>query len=422
MTNPSTGEPIPDAVMILTTSATGGASMVKPRHEDKGLYTASVIMPSAGTYQAQLRWEVGSANGLLDLGTFTTGTDVPHQEPPSTAVTLSKEQVWQVPFAVEAAAQDTIRQQIKAAGVWLPAPGDEWVMTAPAAGVVMYAKPELMPGIAVAEGEVLFVLSAGEVKEAGAEAERVAALAEFEAADAAKRRLKSLRAAGAATLGEWEEAQRRWEVAKEARDRWADLGDADMVRVRADRAGVIRSVGVTQGTYVQPGQALARLASAREAVLEVAMSPDLAMAVENWKEAKVQTQSTTPWQSCQVVSVSREINGQDGLLPVYLSCPTDAGIPIPGSFADVVLTHGPGERALVISESALLEHYGSFEVAVQTAGEQYELRPVQVGRRGAGSAEILGGLSVGDLVVTRGAYTVRMASMKSSTPAHGHTH
>ena len=157
-------------------------------------------------------------------------------------------------------------------------------------------------------------------------------------------------------------------------------------------------------------------------MLEVALSPDLASAVENWKEAKVQTHSAAPWQSCQVVSVSREVSSHDGLLPVFLGCPTDAGIPIPGSFADVVLSHGPGERALVIPEASLLEHYGTYEVAIQTGGEQYELRPVQVGRRGAGDAEILSGLTAGEYVVTRGAYTVRMASMKSSTPAHGHTH
>lgn len=261
MTDPATGEPMDNVVMILTTTASGEASMVKPRHRDNGLYIAEVQMPSAGTYGAELRWETGDRSGVLDLGLFTTGTDLPHEEPPATAVALTKEQVWQVPFAVEKAEYDTIRQQIKAAGVWLPAPGDEWVMNASAAGTVMYAKPELVPGVSVAAGEVLFVLSAGDIKEAGAEAERVAALAEFEAADAAKRRLKSLREAGAATLGEWEEAQRRWEVAKEARDRWVDLGVADVVRVRAERAGVIRSVGVTQGAYVQPGQSLARLAS-----------------------------------------------------------------------------------------------------------------------------------------------------------------
>jgi multidrug efflux pump subunit AcrA (membrane-fusion protein) len=86
------------------------------------------------------------------------------------------------------------------------------------------------------------------------------------------------------------------------------------------------------------------------------------------------------------------------------------------------MRHGEGRQALVIPESALLERYGTYEVAVQTGGEQFTLRPIQLGERGAGEVEVLSGLDAGDLVVTDGAYTVRMISMKGSTPAHGHTH
>lgn len=96
--------------------------------------------------------------------------------------------------------------------------------------------------------------------------------------------------------------------------------------------------------------------------------------------------------------------------------------PIAGSFAEVEIEFGNGQPALAVSTSALLENYGQFEVAVQVSGEQFEMRPVTIGLRNAQRAEVVTGLSEGERIVSTGAYAVRMASMKGSTPAHGHTH
>jgi multidrug efflux pump subunit AcrA (membrane-fusion protein) len=142
--------------------------------------------------------------------------------------------------------------------------------------------------------------------------------------------------------------------------------------------------------------------------------------VERWQSVDVELAGE--WTPCEVVSINRTVTQGAGMLPVFVGCPTAGNQPIPGTFADVVMRHGEGRQALVIPESALLERYGTYEVAVQTGGEQFTLRPIQLGERGAGEVEVLSGLDAGDLVVTDGAYTVRMISMKGSTPAHGHTH
>jgi multidrug efflux pump subunit AcrA (membrane-fusion protein) len=162
------------------------------------------------------------------------------------------------------------------------------------------------------------------------------------------------------------------------------------------------------------------MAAAENALLEVQVSPDWAPAVERWQSVDVVVEGE--WTACEVVSINRAVAQGAGMLPVFIGCPTAGNQPIPGTFADVVMRHGEGRQALVIPESALLERYGTYEVAVQTGGEQFFLRPIQLGERGAGEVEVLSGLDAGDLVVTDGAYTVRMISMKGSTPAHGHTH
>ena len=51
-----------------------------------------------------------------------------------------------------------------------------------------------------------------------------------------------------------------------------------------------------------------------------------------------------------------------------------------------------------------------------------ERRPVQLGKRNGEYVEVLTGLKAGEYVVTKGAYQVKMASMSSQVPAHGHEH
>jgi cobalt-zinc-cadmium efflux system membrane fusion protein len=93
-----------------------------------------------------------------------------------------------------------------------------------------------------------------------------------------------------------------------------------------------------------------------------------------------------------------------------------------GSFTEVHLAFGQPMKTTIVSESALLEAYGKYSVIVELSGESYERRPVTIGRRNGNEVEIKTGLSVGEMVVTKGAYQVKMASMSGAVPAHGHDH
>jgi len=61
-------------------------------------------------------------------------------------------------------------------------------------------------------------------------------------------------------------------------------------------------------------------------------------------------------------------------------------------------------------------------VFVQTAGETFLRRPVKIGVRNGGMVQVKEGLQAGDRVVTKGAYLIRLSTMSSAVPAHGHVH
>jgi multidrug efflux pump subunit AcrA (membrane-fusion protein) len=59
---------------------------------------------------------------------------------------------------------------------------------------------------------------------------------------------------------------------------------------------------------------------------------------------------------------------------------------------------------------------------VQRGGETFERRAVTVGARSGDAVQILEGVKAGERVVATGAYLVRLASLSTQVPAHGHVH
>ena len=80
------------------------------------------------------------------------------------------------------------------------------------------------------------------------------------------------------------------------------------------------------------------------------------------------------------------------------------------------------EEALVVPTSALVDEDGRTVAFVQLAGETFEKRDLTLGIRDGPVVQVLGGLSEGERVVTQGAYAVRLASVSTTLPAHGHAH
>jgi multidrug efflux pump subunit AcrA (membrane-fusion protein) len=76
----------------------------------------------------------------------------------------------------------------------------------------------------------------------------------------------------------------------------------------------------------------------------------------------------------------------------------------------------------VVPAAAIVDDAGRPIVFVQREGETFERRAVTVGARSGDLVQILEGVTAGERIVTTGAYLVRLASLSTSVPAHGHVH
>ena len=80
------------------------------------------------------------------------------------------------------------------------------------------------------------------------------------------------------------------------------------------------------------------------------------------------------------------------------------------------------EDALAIPSAAIVEEDGRPIAFVQVGGETFQKRDLELGIRDGNWVQVLSGITEGERVVTKGAYAVRLASVSSAIPAHGHVH
>jgi RND family efflux transporter MFP subunit len=93
-----------------------------------------------------------------------------------------------------------------------------------------------------------------------------------------------------------------------------------------------------------------------------------------------------------------------------------------GLALNLYLETARAEEALAIPESAVVDEEGRPIAFVQVSGELFDKRYLTLGLREGGFVEVKDGLSAGERVATRGAYAIRLASVSTSIPSHGHPH
>ncbi|HOB98693.1 MAG TPA: efflux RND transporter periplasmic adaptor subunit [Verrucomicrobiota bacterium] len=80
------------------------------------------------------------------------------------------------------------------------------------------------------------------------------------------------------------------------------------------------------------------------------------------------------------------------------------------------------ESAVAIPNEAVVEEGGRPIAFVQVGGETFQKRDLTLGIRDGHWVQVVSGVHAGERVVAKGAYVVRLASVSSAIPSHGHAH
>jgi len=353
-------------------------------------------------------------------------------------ISFLKEQQWSLDFGTAVVSEQAVRESIRVPARVDARPGGAADVTAPIDGRLTRAL-DLPLGARVARGQELARLlpppavpgDLPQLQRARAEAQTTLALATRD-----RERAERLTKAGAAPEKRLDEARSAEEQAKarvEAAEaslaqynaaRVSGTPDADgLFVIRAPVGGVIAQRNAVTGANVAAGMILFRVVDASQ-VHVVGQVPEAdAAKARTVSAAEIEIpgrQDRVP--AGRLASVGRVLDPQSRTLPITFAFDNRTlSLPVGQSVFLHLLMETLAPRP-VVPAAAVVDDAGRPIVFVQREGETFERRAVTLGPRTGDLVQIVEGVQAGDRVVTKGAYLVRLASLSTSVPAHGHVH
>ncbi|UII31456.1 efflux RND transporter periplasmic adaptor subunit [Fulvivirga ulvae] len=397
-----------------------------------GIFGPSLQPKEAGTYQLVFDLKTPAYSDrivLNDIPVFASVEEaekaLSSEEENGNAITFLKEQAWKMEFQTAHVVKKEVYQTIPTSGIWKVAPADYQTLVAPASGRVNFSSGVLTEGSSVKKGQVLMTISSAGLTSNNLSAEIQKAKAEYKQAKSEYERKKELYESKIVPKAEFEQVEQKYLVAKTNYETLSSGYSSGGKQIIAPMSGFIKSIQAVNGGFANQGDALVTVTSHKSSLLEVQVSPSYSMELQNiqniWYQPGTGKWSNLKANGGKILSVGKEVEASQPLISVFAE--VNEGVEMPeGSFTEAQLAVGTAIEGLVVPISCLMEDYGNYSVIVQLTGESFERRNVTLGKRNGSEVEIINGLSLGEVVVTKGAYQVKMASMSGQAPAHGHAH
>ena len=410
----------------------GGEPLVVTQEAPRspGIYGPAPEFTRPGVYDLTIGVESPQARDVIrvpDLRVYPSAEEAPKEEGgEESGIPFLKEQQWKTPGLTTAfAATGRVTESFSASGQIVPAAGRLARLSAPVAGVVEASgvSGAPAPGQRVTRGQVLGVLTPALGEGGSVYAEARAELREAEDEHARAARLYAVEAVPQRRV---REAAIRLAAAREALAGFGGAGAAradGRIVIRAPLAGVIASRSLAAGSRVEAGAELFTIVDPSVVWLDVRVPAVDAARVSPRSEATFRVPGSPDVRPVRrTVSVGSVIDSLSRTVPVlYEVLNTDGTLKV-GMQAQVAVGTGREVEGVVIPGSAILDEDGRPVAYVQAEGERFEKRELILGASSGDRRLVMSGIERGERVVTGAAYQVRLASLSTSVPAHGHEH
>jgi RND family efflux transporter MFP subunit len=433
------------------TPETGGppTTLLGPKPSRPGAFRVEGPAPAAGQYRWALVLDAPELSDRHELGMITVFADEKTaladaaKQPPDdpAAIAYLKEQQWTNEFATAPVQETEVRTSIRVPAVVDALPGGEAVVAAPAAGRFLAGTlPDV--GDRVSAGQTLGRLeprlTVGGDDRATLAASVSEAQSSLEAARSEQARADRLLAEQAVPARRVEDAKRAVTVA-EARLRAAEarLAQRDETlrsgsgaaagnafALRAPIAGRIIDVMATLGASYDEGAALFKIA--RTDAVELRADVPAADAARARRLTAVDLE--LPGRPDPVPLKFRHVHDPGVLDPttralaLQMEVANPGGELLIGQAGTAILYTAGTERMPAVPKAAVLMEGGRPYVFVQTGGERFARRPIEIAARDGDVIGVKAGVKAGERVVIRGSYDVQLASAAKGLPAEGHVH
>ncbi len=334
-------------------------------------------------------------------------------------IVLEPEVAQRFGVVTETIEPSTFNEIINVSGQILNSTGDQAVISAPTSGIIKLTN-SIIPGSSVSAGSLIATVTASNIS--GGDA-NTAAKAQLEGAKRELDRITPLHTDGIVTTREYNAALQAYETAKAAYSSAAASG-----RVTSPISGVITSISVQSGEFVNVGQPIAVVSKNARLTLRADLPEKYYALLPSLNSANFRTVYMNTWMSTEDLKGNRTSDSQNpstlqnGYIPVYFTFDNNGSI-TPGAFAEIRLQGNKRENVITVPSEALSEQQGQMFVYVKIDEHGYEKRAVKIGSDNGIRAEILSGVNPGEQIVAKGATIVKLAESSGNVPeGHSHNH
>ena len=179
------------------------------------------------------------------------------------------------------------------------------------------------------------------------------------------------------------------------------------------------------GTWITKGAKLARVVDRERLILSVGVPEAYVSRIRQISGAWFKLdhfRGVIELSRSELLSIGTEINSQDRTLPVRFKIDNIRKEFFAGMLVKANLITDEPKLTMAVPVSAIVDDSGTDVVYVQNSGERFERRAVKLGIRDGDYIELTSGVSLGEWVVKRGAYTLKLASTSTESIGHGHSH
>ncbi|MNQ79045.1 Cobalt-zinc-cadmium resistance protein CzcB [compost metagenome] len=347
-----------------------------------------------------------------------------HQSPEASAneITFLKEQSWKLDFGVTKIGKGNFAGVIKAPATITAAVGDQESIVATAAGVIKFRAP-LTTGSALRAGQALFSISGASLTGDNLNTAVQEAKLSLAKAKADYERAKSLRPDQIISEKDYQNALNHYQQQQLNYQKLSRNFSGNGVSLKSATSGFLTELLVKEGDYVHAGQRLAVVSASKKIQLTADVPASYAQQLSQVKSANFRINDKLYELgnlNGKLLSYGRSVSAS-GLIPVIFSLDSRPEF-LPGVPVEAYLLTSSGSAVLQIPEAAVMEDQGNYFVYVQKDGEHFERRAIQLGQSNGKMVTVTQGLQDGDILVTKGAYDLKLAAGQGSAPVHGHEH
>lgn len=320
----------------------------------------------------------------------------------------------------ETVAQQDFNDVIKVSGRIMNSSAGEATVVAPGPGIIRIAG-NINVGSEVSRGTRIATLSPESVSGGNPNA---AARAAVNAAKSEVDRLKPLLDEKIVTRREYDAAVAAYQSALAS---YSPAASSNLAV--SPISGIITSLAVKTGDYVEAGTPIATISRSSTLLLRVDLPEKYRSRIADIENANIRPSYSDRWISLDslggkkaAANAADAIAAEAGYIPVYFSFVSD-GRMAAGDFADVCLLLSSEKKTIAVPDEAIVEQIGNYFVYVKSGDHSYEKRRIEKGESNGTLTQVTSGLADGDIVVTKGATMVRLAETANAIPeGHSHNH